>query len=378
MDFRKMDEFLDMLTAWRIPGNDCKIIKDGKVIYRHQSGWSDREAGRKMQGSELYNMWSCTKPITAAAALTLLEKGLFTMSEPISKYIPEFENMKVKVCKEDGSVDLVDANKPITFQHIMTMSAGFEYNLDTAAIGEVRKKTDGRCPTVDIVRAIASQNLNFHPGEGWAYSNCYDILGGLIEVISGMKFGEYVKKTIFEPLGMNNSFIGYADDEMKKKLCRQYSFNDADEKSVPTDNSNGFVLGPEYESGGAGLVSTVDDCSEFAYMLASGGTGRNGAKILSPFTVELMRMPHIPNGVIEKTFRYMNGYGYGYGVRTMADRVKGGSIGPLGEFGWAGAAGAYFLIDPDNKLSMFYCEHQLGSQEDFFLPRIRNVLYGCL
>lgn len=378
MDASRLDALLDRLTEWRIPGNDCIIIKDGKTVYRHISGFAEIETGRRMRGDETYNMWSTSKPVTAAAVLTLLERGDILLTDPVSEYLPEYSDVKLLI-KTDSGKELVTPKTKINIRHLLSMSAGFSYNMELDSIKRVREETGGRCPTREIVRAMAESPLEFEPGEHWLYSICHDILGGLVEAVTGERYSDYVRKTIFEPLGMNDSTFALPEQRLIDRMARQYSYSYDRGCAVPTDNSVSHRLGSEYESGGAGLVSTVDDYAKFAYMLANGGTGMNGERILSPRTVELMRT----NAMSEQQMRDVNwpqlaGYGYGLGVRTMVSPSRGGSIGPVGEFGWAGAAGTWTMIDPDSHLAVFYAEHMLESQEEYITPRLRNVIYASL
>ena len=335
MDASRLDALLDRLTEWRIPGNDCIIIKDGKTVYRHISGFAEIETGRRMRGDETYNMWSTSKPVTAAAVLTLLERGDILLTDPVSEYLPEYSDVKLLI-KTDSGKELVTPKTKINIRHLLSMSAGFSYNMELDSIKRVREETGGRCPTREIVRAMAESPLEFEPGEHWLYSICHDILGGLVEAVTGERYSDYVRKTIFEPLGMNDSTFALPEQRLIDRMARQYSYSYDRGCAVPTDNSVSHRLGSEYESGGAGLVSTVDDWPQLA------------------------------------------GYGYGLGVRTMVSPSRGGSIGPVGEFGWAGAAGTWTMIDPDSHLAVFYAEHLLESQEEYITPRLRNVIYASL
>ncbi len=381
MDFTRLDAFLDKLTAWRIPGNDCIIMKDGEVIYRHMSGFADREAGRLTEGNETYNMWSTSKPITCAAAMTLYEKGAFLMTDPLSDYLPEYADVTVEEKCDDGTTRLVKPKRKITISDIMSMTAGFDYTMDSDAIKAVKSATGGRCPTRDIVRAMATHPLQAHPGSRWIYSICYDILGGLVEVVSGKRFSEYVKEVIFDPLEMNDStFETVPPERLRARMSRQYFYNYDRDCAVPTDNSCAHKLGTEYESGGAGLTSTVEDYIKFAYAMANGGVGVNGNRILAASTVDLIRANALSEAQVREVDRVMHltGYGYGYGVRTLIDPALAGTGAPVGEFGWAGAAGTWVMIDPSKKLALFYAEHLLESQESYFAPRLRNITYSCL
>ena len=379
MDFRRLDALLDRLVAWKMPGNACIVIKDGKIVHRYASGYADIEAGRKMTGDETYNMWSCSKPITCAAALTLLEKGDILLADPIEWYLPEFKDPMVKAKDDNGDVILVPAKNKIRVGDLFSMSSGYNYDINHEAIKAIRERTGGRCPTREVIREIASWPLVDQPGTAWNYGLSHDILACLVEVISGVRFNDYVKKVIFEPLGMEDSTYSNPTADIIERMARQYTYDEDKGKLIPSDNSVSFVFGSHYDSGGAGLISTVLDYGKFAAAMANGGVGMNGNRILSPGTIDLMRADAM-KGKMMKYFDYMHlyGYSYGLGVRTMVDTAAGGSPGSVGEFGWAGAAGAHVLIDPDRNLAAFYCQHMLNSQEEYFAPRFRNTVYSCI
>ncbi len=379
MDFSRLDAFLDRLTEWRIPGNDCVIMKDGQVIYRHLSGYADIEAGRRMNGSETYNMWSCSKPITCAAALTLVESGDILITDPVSNYLPEYKDVKVKHEKSDGTFELVSPQREITVRDLFAMTSGYNYSTDCEAVSEVKKASGGRCPTREMVRAFAKIPLVSEPSTHWIYGISHDILAGLVEEVSGERFRDYVRRVIFEPLEMNDSCYGVPSERLLARMARQYSFDDEKNVAIPSNNSNFYVFGEDYDSGGAGLISTVDDYIKFAYAMANGGVGVNGKRILAASTIELMRENALNEDEMRDiTVGQYRGYGYGLGVRTMVNRSVGGSIGPVGEFGWAGAAGAWVMIDPDNRLAAFYCMHMLNNQEMYTVNRLKNVIYSCI
>ena len=388
MNFEPLKEFMDHLTSWRIPGNCIRVSMGGKEVFRYESGYSDLENKVPMTGEGLFNIYSCSKPITVTAALQLYEKGVFLLDDPLYEYIPEFKNMYVK----EGD-DVREAKTPITMRHLLTMTAGFIYSFDSPGFKKAREITDGKMDTLTVAKCVASDPLHFEPGTKWQYSICHDILGAAIEAMSGMKFRDYVKKNVFEPLGMNDSY--YHNDEVIDRVNNLYRFVDGENtdivklqsgeiksvggKVVQEGKEVSHVLGPEFDSGGAGITTSLDDYMKFANAMALGGIGTNGERILSQGTVELMKT----NQITEELMPYLNwsqltGYGYGLGVRTMIDRAKSGSLGSVGEFGWGGAAGATFLADTDMELAVFYTHHLLNPQETYYQPRLKNVIYNCL
>ena len=209
-----------------------------------------------------------------------------------------------------------------------------------------------------------------------AVSLCHDVLACAVEVISGMRFETYMKKTLFEPLEMHSTAM-HLTPALEARLAMQYR-NDGDKGITPIGAVNGYVLGPGYDSGGAGIVTCVDDYIRFADMMAMGGVAHNGERILSKATIDLMRTNHLSEKQLaDFSWIQMSGYGYGLGVRTVIDRSKG-VLSPVGEFGWGGAAGAYVIIDPEREMSVYFAEHMLNSLEPYIHPRLRNILYASL
>lgn len=384
MNFEYMKNFMDSLTEWIIPGNSVVIYKDGKKVFEYSSGYSDLEKKKKKTGEEQLYIYSCSKVATVTAALQLYEQGKFLLSDPLYEYLPEFKKMYVK----DGD-RIKAAENPITIRDLFTMTAGLSYATNTPAFEKARKLTDGKMDTRTVIKCLAEEPLLFEPGARWNYSLCHDVLAVLAEVVSGMRFSEYMKKNIFEPLDMNNSYYHAPNDVI---ISPQYIYEIQDTKNivelqqkehtsgvVKRAYGNELVFGENYDSGGAGIITTVDDYAKFAAALANSGTGLNNNRILSSATVKLMKTNQL-NEAQRKTmnWRRLRGYGYGLGVRTLIDKAESGSNSSIGEIGWGGAAGATIIADTEEKVALFYAHHMLNPQEEYYQPRLRNVLYSCL
>ena len=384
MNFEYMKNFMDSLTEWIIPGNSVVIYKDGKKVFEYSSGYSDLEKKIKKTGEEQLYIYSCSKVATVTAALQLYEQGKFLLSDPLYEYLPEFKKMYVK----DGD-RIKAAENPITIRDLFTMTAGLSYATNTPAFEKARKLTDGKMDTRTVIKCLAEEPLLFEPGARWNYSLCHDVLAVLAEVVSGMRFSEYMKKYIFEPLDMNNSYYHTPNDVI---ISPQYIYEIQDTKNivelqqkehtsgvVKRAYGNELVFGENYDSGGAGIITTVDDYAKFAAALANSGTGLNNNRILSSATVKLMKTNQL-NEAQRKTmnWRRLRGYGYGLGVRTLIDKAESGSNSSIGEIGWGGAAGATIIADTEEKVALFYAPHMLNPQEEYYQPRLRNVLYSCL
>ena len=384
MNFEYMKNFMDSLTEWIIPGNSVVIYKDGKKVFEYSSGYSDLEKKIKKTGEEQLYIYSCSKVATVTAALQLYEQGKFLLSDPLYEYLPEFKKMYVK----DGD-RIKAAENPITIRDLFTMTAGLSYATNTPAFEKARTLPDGKMDTRTVIKCLAEEPLLFEPGARWNYSLCHDVLAVLAEVVSGMRFSEYMKKNIFEPLDMNNSYYHTPNDVI---ISPQYIYEIQDTKNivelqqkehttgvVKRAYGNELVFGENYDSGGAGIITTVDDYAKFAAALANSGTGLNNNRILSSATVKLMKTNQL-NEAQRKTmnWRRLRGYGYGLGVRTLIDKAESGSNSSIGEIGWGGAAGATIIADTEEKVALFYAHHMLNPQEEYYQPRLRNVLYSCL
>ena len=352
--FEKLTEMTDRVLTYGVPGFALVVLKDGKEIYRHTAGYSDLEKKIPVTGHERLNLYSLSKVITCAAALLLVEEGKLHLTDKVSDYLPEFAHLTVK----DGRGER-EAKTPVTVHQLFTMTAGIGYEIDTnPAIVEMQAQTGGKCPTREIMRAIAKQPLHFEPGTGWVYGLCHDVLAAIIEVITGEKFSAFVKRRIFDPLGMKDSTFLLPAEELET-VAPQYRTNDEDGKPVRIDKEiQLYKMGSEYESGGAGCVSTPDDYLKF-------GEGLRTGKILRPETLAWMRTNQL---TAEQDAQYTSRerYGYGLGVRTPR--------GLQPDFGWGGAAGSYFGIIPEYGITFFFGMHVLNNDVVYERKLIPDVV----
>ncbi|MBP3705363.1 MAG: beta-lactamase family protein, partial [Clostridia bacterium] len=333
-----------------VPGCDLKIMREHETLLRYKSGAADYDGTKPVSGDELYYMYSCSKVMTCTAAMQLVERGVIGLDDPVSRYLPAFEDAFLM---KNGVK--VKPNRTMTVRHLFTMSAGFDYDRTKAPIQKLIAK-DPHAGTQAVVNTFVQSPLCFEPGERFQYSLCHDVLAAMVEAASGMQFSEYLRKNIWEPLYMTRTGFHIPESE-KEKLAAQYACYEPG-KIRPFLTGNEYQLTDNYESGGAGLISSVEDYSLFADALANGGVGASGAQIHKPETIDLMRKEQLSACTVDPTFECAAGPGYGYalGVRTLIDRSQG-QRSPLGEFGWDGAAGSYIMIDPENRLSIFFAMH---------------------
>ncbi len=381
MNFEPLKEFLDnCLPNLGIPGSDTVVYKGRQEIFRYQSGYDSIENKTPVNPYALYHMYSVTKVSLAIAAAQLIERGEIMITDPVSAYFPEYKDLTVKAVNPDGSEEIRPARSPLLIKHLISMTGGLDYNLNNPGIERVKRETGGKCPTLDIVKAIAEQPLLFDPGSDYKYSLCLDVMGGVIELVSGKKLSEYMNDNIFMPLGMRNTSFGLTDSKMER-LATQYVYDDQSKSAREVaKNYNPYVFGSEYDSGGAGLISSVEDQIILAVALTHKGLGRNGYRILSPYTVDLMRTNILSDKQINTFHKHGNhaaGYGYGWGVRTNICPETSGNLMPKGEFGWDGARLSYLSACPESGISIFHAEH-MGKFHGTVIPRLRNIIYSCL
>ena len=355
MDFSPVVDYVEqVLRAEKgVPGCDLIIKQNHETLLRYSSGVSDYAGQNAVSEQDIYQMYSCTKVMTCTAAMQLVERGIIGLDDPVEKYLPEFAD-----CFLLAGGQKLRPEKTMTLRHLFTMSAGFDYDRATKPILETIA-ADPHATTLDIVKALARSPLQFEPGTQFLYSMCHDVLAAVVEVASGLRFSDFLAENIWKPLGMTDTNFEITDSVMERMSAQYICYEKG--KIRPYKNYRDFNLTDRYESGGAGLYSTVNDYSLFADALACGGVGATGNRILKPETIDLMRTEQLRNYAMNPSFGCAAGpgYGYGLGVRTLVDK-SGGVRSSLGEFGWDGAAGSYVMIDPAYNLSIFFAMHVIS------------------
>ena len=352
----------------RIAGGVSLVARHGKVVYFRAVGMADRQAQKPMQTDSVFRLCSMTKPITAAAVMILYEEGRFQLGDPVSNYLPEFKHMKVldPPWPQDRTSPpgaLVDAKRPITILNLLTHTAGLTYQ-SNPRIGKAYRDAgisgglllkDGTI--ADGVTRLAKQPLLFQPGDAWEYSLADDVLGRLVEVVSGMPFDQFLAQRLFQPLGMKDTYF-YLPQEKFSRLVTAYAWDEAkglrpilDHQVL--DGEYGFqytadypYAGPRtYFSGGGGLSSTAEDYYRFCQMMLNGGK-LNGVRILSRKSIELMSQNHTEgkNDAL--------GYGLGFGVKSDPKQLT--ELGSLGSYYWGGFYYTTFVIDPKEDMVVIF------------------------
>ena len=379
----RLDEFLQVTLAnGRIPGWVLAVSRSGQLAHVSIAGKRDLGTGRPVEPDTLFRIYSMTKPITAVAAMILYERGAFELSDPVARFIPSFAEMRVFIGGSDLRPVTEPATGPITIWHLLTHTAGLTYGFHRAHPVDALYRQAGheiQAPGGTLAASCdtwARLPLLFQPGAEWNYSVATDVLGRVVEVISGQSLGEFCAQNIFGPIGMIDTSFTVADTDAHR-LARLYL-------ATPSGGlESGDTLGATVRQpdrahyGGGGLVSTAGDYLRFAAMLLGRGA-LGGVRVLGPRTVDFMTRNHLPGGVDLAQFgRPMNaesplaGVGQGLGMSVVLDPVRAGYPTSPGEFGWGGAASTVFWVDPELELVVVFMTQVLPAA---MLP-IRNLLH---
>lgn len=358
-DFSILEQYLDELASLGVPGCQVHVKKGHKTLLRSRRG--------EGTFNSRYFLYSCSKVMTVTGMMRLIEQGKASLEDKVSDYIPAFRDVFIE---KDGIP--CPPEREMTLRHLFTMTAGLDYDLSAPGILEAAKKSG---TTFDIVSAFPKKALSFSPGDKFQYSLCHDVLGAIMERISGMPFGDYMQKEVFGPLGMANTSFTPGGE-----MAPQYGFDWEKRQFNPLPLTCDYRLSPIYHSGGAGIVSTLDDMARFAAALSC-GKGEDGYPLLKDESIFLLRTEQLSSVAKDPAFGCAMGpgYGYGLGVRTLVDKNKG-QKSPLGEFGWDGAAGSFILCDRENELSVVFTMHVLGwyGIKDLFHCPLRDGIYEAL
>ncbi len=357
-DFSPVAGYMANVTCLQkhVPGCDILVARDHTTLYRHRCAPDGSPLPPPpASGEPLYYMYSCTKPLTVTTALRLVEEGRLALDAPVADYLPSFRDVFLL---RDGV--RVKPQRAPTVRHLFTMTAGLDYTLHSEFTDAADRAAGGRATTRRIVDAFPLRPLLFEPGERFQYSLCHDVLAAVVEEVAQTRFSDYMSRILFEPLGMADSTFD-EDRVPKERIAPQFVWDGGRHAVVPCPKENRFRLSGRYESGGAGLIASVADYAKFADTMACGGTAPDGYRLLKPETVALLRTEQLKSFVMNNNFSCAAGpgYGYGLGVRVRLNQDEG-QRSPVGEFGWDGAAGAYVMMDPVNRLSITFGMHVLG------------------
>lgn len=351
----------------KLAGVITMVARHGKLVHFETVGQRGVDDDRPLAEDALFRIYSMSKPITAVAAMQLYEQGLFQLSDPISRFVPELGDLTV--LNVNGEKE--PANGPITMQQLLTHTAGFSYGFDqTDPVDQLYRQagTLGAADLDEFVEKLATLPLKYQPGSQWHYSVAVDVTGLIVERLSGQPLDVYLKEHIFEPLGMTDTFFSVPDDKWDRFLPNHYWDKETQALKTLGPNSYDRFRNVTLYSGGGGLVGTAMDYMRFAEMLRNGGS-LDGNRILSPRTVDFMTMNHLPASIASGGSgenpglgrRALRGFGFGLGFGLVTDVPASGVIGSVGEFNWGGAAGTIFWVDPVEDLVVVAMIQLMGS-----------------
>ena len=374
----------------RLPGWQLAVARDGEIAHVSKHGWMDVEAKKPVADDTIYRIASMTKPICGVAAMILWEEGLFELKDFVYRFIPAFRDQKVFRSGSVTNPRLDAINEPMEMWHLFTHTAGLTYGFMHAHPVDTMYRNAGfewGVPDKDlagICEDLAALPLLFQPGAEWNYSMSIDVLGRVVEVLSGMKLGEFMKKRIFDPLGMTDTAFHCPEDKADR-LAAAYMLNPKDRTALRMPGAPmGSQSDPKAHMGGGGLVSTMSDYMKFALMLRGGGE-LNGVRILSPRTVEYMATNHLPGNADLTSFgrplfseTAFDGVGFGLSMSVTLDPAAAKVPGSVGDYGWGGAYSTIFTVDPAEDLVYMFMTQLLPSSAHPIRPQFKQMVHQSL
>jgi CubicO group peptidase (beta-lactamase class C family) len=375
----------------KIAGCQVTVVRGGHVAYHRAIGLMDRERGLAMRDDTIFRIFSMTKPIASVALMQLYERGMFQLTDPVHRVIPEWRTLQVGEVGDDGSITLVKPHRPMNVRDVLMHTTGlpgalFPGNPIDDAFGAERSAAAqaGGMTLEGITAILARHPLKFHPGTKWNYGLSTDIVGRLVEILSGQRFDEYLHQEIFEPLGMVDTGF-FVPAASAARLAANYQYRPANTPVLMDDPAQSRYLRPRsYLSGAGGLVSTNDDYVAFCRMLANGGQ-LDGRRILGRKTLELMTRNHLPDGATLMDLSVggfgeagFEGVGFGLGFAVGLGPVATAMAGTAGDFYWGGAASTAFWVDPAEDLFAVFMTQLFPSMAYPFRAQLRALVYQAL
>jgi CubicO group peptidase (beta-lactamase class C family) len=367
----------------KLAGSTILVARKGKVGYFKSFGFRDVATKSVMKNDAIFRIASQSKAIISVGVMILQEEGKLLIQEPVSKYLPEFKETKVAQAKPEGGYDVVKAKRQITLRDLLTHTSGISYGYGLASKEWIKAGIQGWYfadrdePIAETLKRMAALPIDAQPGTEWVYGYSTDILGAVIEKASGMPLDQFLKTRIFDPLGMADTHF-YLPKTKVDRLATVYSPKEGKPlEAAPIagtmDSQGAYINGPRKSfSGGAGLLSTATDYYLFLQMLANKGE-LNGQRILSPNTVDLMTINHLSDDI---SFR--PGQGFGLGFSVVMDKGKRGTPGSVGEYGWGGAYGSTYWVDPKEELVVVYFTQVRPSSIANDQAMLRALIYQAL
>ena len=390
----RIDEHLRAryIDPGKIAGCQVAVVRRGVVAHHSTLGLADRERQVPVAEDTIWRIYSMTKPITAVALMTLYERGHFQLTDPVSRYIPEWRDLKVAEVGPDGERRLVDPDRPMQVRDLLMHMSGIGYGRDNADLDGASLGRRNRSGTFRLdhdleamVARLAETPLRFHPGSHWLYSLSIDVCGRLVEIMSGRRLDRFMAEEIFAPLGMTDTGFQVPDEGVGRfPAC--YGRNSRKELVLVDDpHDSAYLDQPTFLAGGGGLVATMADYLSFSQMMLNGGE-LNGHRVLGRKTVELMTANHLPGGGAMTDFALPGGYGevgfdgmgFGLSMAVSQGPAATGVIGSTGEYMWGGAASTIFWVDPAEELTVVFMTQLLPSGTFNFRGQLKALIYPAI
>lgn len=379
----RVNDLMDRYVKSRkLAGVVTCLARRGKIFHREQFGYLNLKTKTPVSYDSIFRIYSMSKPITSTALMMLYEDALFNLTDPISQFIPAFDDVKVWIA--DGEWET--PSRPITVQDLLRHTAGLSYGVFETSNSPVDKLYDeadlfnNDIKNEEMVSRITSLPLMFHPGEKWHYSVATDVAGFLVEILSGKSLAEFMQERIFDPLGMMDTSF-QIDPAKLDRFCTLYGKTENNDFGVlETPEDSAFLPPVSLQSGGSGLISTIPDYLNFAQCILNKGE-LNGIRLLGPKTVELMTSNHLKPSLMPIAFEGtvpMLGMGFGLGFGVMVDPALSGIMGSVGDYSWGGYAETYFWNDPQEELIAIFMTQYLPSQFYPIRKEFRTVVYQAL
>ena len=380
----KVRSYLDKtyVDEGKYVGTLTLVARKGEIAYLDALGFMDRENQRPMQTDTIFRIYSMTKAVTSIAVMQLLEQSKFRLDDPVYWHIPSFKDLRVFQAGEYPNFITSRPKRHMSIRDLLTHISGLTYGfMYRTNVDSAYRKMNSQPPKNldDFIQAVSKMPLEFSPGDKWNYSISTDVLGYLVEQISGLKLDEYFKKYIFEPLGMVDTDFTCPKEKLSR-LASLYEHNPSGEPRFMETPA----LDVTYLSGGGGLFSTMSDYYQFASMLLNQGE-LNGKRIIGRKTIELMTTNHLPDGkdlteMSESAFSETPyaGVGFGLGFSVMLDPTKSQTLSDIGEFGWGGMASTVFFINPKEDMLVIFMTQLIPSSTYQVRRELRSLIYSAL
>jgi CubicO group peptidase (beta-lactamase class C family) len=379
------------ITPGKIAGCQVMVSRGGVPAYFRSFGQMDIERNKPMQEDTIFRIYSMTKPITSVALMMLFEEGRFQLNDPVSRFIPSWKGQQVWISGDGDDMETREPASPMTMRHVLSHTSGLTYGTGLFPsehpvdkfYDKLGVNRDAGETIESFAQKLSTVPLRYDPGTQWCYSLATDVCGCLVEVISGVPFGQFLQERIFDPLGMTDtSFV--VPEEKLDRLAANYGRRADKTLKLLDDPMNSLYANPNrFPSGGGGLAGTTADYGRFCEMLRGGGQ-LAGQRIIGGRTLKLMHRNHLPNGtdlgsIAMGSFSETayDGVGFGLGFASTLDDVAAGTIG-AGDYYWGGAASTIFWVDPVEDMFVIFMTQLMPSATFNFRGQIKNIIYGAI